>query len=52
MKEYYFEIDIKWSQWGIEEETEQEARAKLKATFYEQFGIDLADAEITKSEEV
>jgi len=44
--EYSFEVDVKWSQAGIEATNDEEALEKLKATFVEEFGFEPADNEI------
>lgn len=46
MKEFNFEVVVKWSNSGIKGKDEQEARENLKESFKQEFNIDLSDNEI------
>jgi hypothetical protein len=49
-KDYYIEVNITWGN-ACSGENEADAIANLKDTFYNEFGIELADQEIVKVEE-
>lgn len=48
MKQYNATIKITWTNFGIEANNKQEAIKVLKQTYLDQYGIELADNEITE----
>ena len=47
MKEYTFEVEVKWTQTGVEAKTDEEAIDKLQNIFKEEFGFCPKKEEIT-----